>query len=108
MLTTKQKQTKLNLQMREILGNAYSFVRGRQYTASIANITYEELLDAAIHQIEGTEGRSDVRVPILDRIRKIKEEISQAVTTVKSIEPERWALDSDDFISADEAMNTSE
>jgi hypothetical protein len=31
-----KKQAQLNLQMREIIGNAYSFVRGRQYTETIS------------------------------------------------------------------------
>jgi hypothetical protein len=106
--STSKKQTKLNLQMREIIGRAYSFVRGRQYTETVANITYEELLDAAIDRIEGTKGRSDVRGTKLDRVNKIKEEISQAVDTVKKLPPNQWQLQNDESISADDAANTEE
>jgi hypothetical protein len=106
--STTKKQTKLNLQMREIIGRAYSFVRGCQYTETVANLTYEELLDAAIDRIEGTKGRSEVRSTKLDRIKKIKEEISQAVDTVKKLPPQQWQLQNDESISAEEAMNTEE
>jgi hypothetical protein len=106
--STKSKQTKLNLQMREILGNAYGFVRGREYTKSVANITYEQLLDAAIDRIEGTKGRSDVRDTILDRVKKIKEEISTAVDTVKKRPPHEWVIESDDKSSKEDMANTEE
>lgn len=106
--STEKKQTKLNLQMREVIGRAYSFVRGRQYTETVANITYEELLDAAIDRIEGTKGRSEVRSTKLDRIAKIKDEISQAAETVKSLPPNHWQLQNEESVSAEEAMNTEE
>ena len=102
------KQKKLNLQMREIISNAYAFVRSREYTQTIANITYEELLDKAIDRIEGTKGRSDVRGTRLDRVNKIKQEVAQAVETVKKQPPSAWALDNDDRIDPADAMNTKE
>jgi len=106
--TANKKQTKLKMQMREVLGNAYSFVRGRQYTETISNLTYEELLDAAIDRIEGTKGRSSVRGTILDRIKKIKEEVANAVATVKKQPPEYWTLESDDRVKPPDAQNTPE
>jgi hypothetical protein len=102
------KQTKLNLKMREMLASAYGFVRGRQYTDSIANITYEELLDKAIGRIEGTKGRSDVRATKLDRIKKIKNEIAQAITTVKSKPPSAWKIENDDRVQSQDKQNTKE
>lgn len=106
--STAKRQSKLNLQMREVIGRAYAFVRGRQYTETVANITYEELLDAAIDRIEGTKGRSDVRATKLDRVDSIKQEISQAVDTVKSLPPNSWQLQNEESVSAEEAMNTEE
>jgi len=102
------QQTKLNLKMRELLANAYGFVRGRQYRDSIANITYEELLDKAIGRIEGTQGRSEVRATKLDRIKKIKNEIAQAVTTVKSKPPSAWKIENDDRVNETDKQNTKE
>jgi len=94
--------------MREVLGNAYGFVRGRQYTETIANITYEELLDAAIDRIEGVKGRSDVRGTKLDRVISIKDEITQAVDTVKKLPPNQWQLQNEESTSEEDAMNTEE
>lgn len=106
--TANKQQTKLKMQMREILGNAYSFVRGRQYTKTISNITYEELIDAAIDRIEGTQGVTNVRSTIKDRVKKIKEEIVQAVDTVKKQPPSYWQIESDDRVEPADAQNTEE
>ena len=105
---TVSKQTKLNLQMREILSNAYVFVRGRQYTETVANITDEEMLDKAIDRIEGTEGRSEVRSNKLDRVKKIKEEVATAVTTVKKRPPQEWVIEGDNKVEPDDRQNTEE
>lgn len=94
--TPQSAQTKLNLQMREILGNAYAFVRSREYTKTVANLTFEELIDAAIARIEGTQGRTELRPTLLERIAKIKNEIAGAVTTVKSKPPNEWVIASQD------------
>jgi hypothetical protein len=106
--STKEKQGKLSMQMREVLSNAYSFVRGRQYTEQMANITYEELLDEAINRIEGTKGRTELRPTLLERITHIKEEVSQAVDTVKKKPPSYWTIENDDRISEEDATNTKE
>lgn len=106
--STPSKQAQLSLKMREILGNAYAFVRGAQYTQTIANITYEELLDRAIGRIEGTKGQSEVRTTRLARVRKIKEEIGKAVTTVKSKPPSFWKIENDSRVDKKDAQNTKE
>lgn len=105
-LTQKQKQTQLNLQMREILGNAYGFIRGREYTKSFANITYEELLDAAIEKIGTANMPTGNRPSILERIAKIQNEIAAAVKTVKSQPPSSWVLAStDNNLTTDQLAN---
>jgi hypothetical protein len=108
MAKTAAKQNKLNLQMREILADAYGFVRGRQFTETFANITYEELLDKAIDRIEGTKGRSDVRSTKLDRVKKIKESVKIAVTTVKARPPREWAIEGDQALDSKDSQNTAE
>lgn len=106
--SVKAKQNSLNMQMREILANSYAFVRGRQYNMSIANITYEELLDAAIDKIEGMTGRSDIRGTLLDRVQKIKQEITQAVDTVKKQPPAYWVIENDSRVKPEDSANTEE
>jgi hypothetical protein len=83
-------------------------VRGRQFTEQLANVTYEELLDAAIDRIEGTKGRTEVRPTLLERIKMIKEEVVQAVDTVKKKPPSYWTIENDGRISAEDATNTKE
>ena len=106
--STKERQKRLNLQLRETLANAYTFIRSRQYTESVANITYEELLDQAVGRIEGTEGRNEVRSTKLERVQKIKSEISQAVATVKSRPPQEWAIEGDENVAEEDRANTPE
>lgn len=106
--STPSKQTKLNLKMREILGDAYGFVRGREYTRQIANTTYEQLLDRAIHAIEGTKGQNEVRATKIERIAKIKTEVANAVATVKKRPPESWAIESDSRVDSKDLVNTEE
>lgn len=106
--STKTKQGKLSMQMREILAEAYAFVRGRQYMETAANLTYEELLDEAINRIEGTKGRKEIRSTLLERVQKIKQDISTAVDTVKSKPPYYWTIENDDRISEKDAANTKE
>jgi hypothetical protein len=106
--TAEKKQLKLNLKLRETLGSAYAFVRGREYTRQTANITYEQLLDRAIHAIEGTAGQSEVRGSKLSRVMKLKEEVGKAVTTVKSKPPEAWVIESDSRTEKEDAANTKE
>lgn len=92
----KTAQKKLNLAMRDIIGSAYGFVRGREYTKQMANVTYEQLIDEAIDHIEGTPGKATLRPTLLARIAKIKSEIEGAVKTVKSKSVNYWALDNQD------------
>jgi hypothetical protein len=51
------QKTKLNLQIREVLGDAYSFILGEKFTASVSTINLETLMQEQINQIEGTDGR---------------------------------------------------
>jgi len=103
----KETQKKLNLAMREIINNAYSFVRSREYTKQLANVSYEQLLDEAIEAIEGTPGKVPLRPKALERVKKIKEEITKAVDTVKARPPNEWVL-SEDIQEKEDNVNTSE
>jgi|WetSurSiteA1Bulk_404760.scaffolds.fasta_scaffold22671_2 hypothetical protein len=100
----KTAQKQLNLRMREIINNAYAFVRSREYTKQVANISYEQLLDDAIDAIEGTPGKKPLRPRALERIQKLKAEIVDAVTQVKAKPPTDWALSED----PQENVNTPE
>lgn len=87
-------QKKLSLAMREILGDAYGFIRGRMYTKQVSMISFEQLIDEAINRIEGTKGTTEIRGTLLSRIERIAKEAEAAINTVKKQPPSAWALDS--------------
>ena len=97
------EQRKLNLKMRGILNDAYSFVRGREFTKKLGNITYEQLVDEAIDRIDGTPGKQPLRPTLLTRIASLKADIKTAVATVSKKSINYWSLD-----NQDENVNTDE
>lgn len=105
---SKSKQDKLNQQMREILASAYGFIRGREATKGFSSLTYDQLLDSAIGRIEGTDGRGEVRATLLDRIDRIKNEIVEAVKTVKERPPHEWVIEGSDTNTKEDYANTEE
>jgi hypothetical protein len=72
-----------NLKYRTILNRAYSFVLGKQYTQTASALTYEELADLQIEQIEG-EGTS-LRPNELTRVEAIKTEMEDIIDTLKGL-----------------------
>ena len=99
----------MNQNMRQILNDAYAFVRGCDYNQTVANLTYEELLDAAIDRIEGTSASTgNVRSTKLQRIAKIKSDISSAVDTIRSKPPSAWVMNNSDAVQPDDNVNTPE
>lgn len=106
--TMVKKQDFLKLEMRRILGDAYAFVRGSEYTKTAAAITYEQMIDEAINDIEGTKGRKDDRATKLERIKRIKQEVSTAVTTVKKRDADEWGFDGQPDLDKEDLANTAE
>ena len=98
----------MNQNMRQILNDAYAFVRGCDYNQTVANLTYEELLDAAIDRIEGTANSGNVRSTKLDRITKIKNDLVSAVETIKSKPASAWVANNADAVQPDDSVNTPE
>ena len=99
----------MNQNMRQILNDAYAFVRGCDYNQTVANITYEELLDAAIDRIEGTStDTGNVRSTKLQRIAKIKGDLVSAVDTIKAKPASAWVANNADAVQLDDSVNTPE
>ena len=99
----------MNQNMRQILNDAYAFVRGCDYNQTVANITYEELLDAAIDRIEGTStDTGNVRSTKLQRIAKIKGDLVSAVDTIKAKPASAWVANNADAVDPDDSVNTPE
>lgn len=99
------KKTKLNLQIREILGRAYSFVLGEKFTTSVSTVNLETLMQEQINQIEGTDGKTDIRMNKKDELEKMVTDVKEAVKTVKKLPPRSFSIDSED--RKDGNVNTS-
>jgi len=90
------KKTKLNLQLREVLGDAYAFVLGERLTASISAVSLEKLMQEQINQIEGTDGKTDIRLNKKDALTRLTTKISEVVRTVKKLPSSSFSLSSED------------
>jgi len=99
------KKTKLNIQIREIMNDAYAFVLGEKFTASVSSVTLETLMRERIEQIKGTEGKTSIRLNMKDRVERLMDRISQAVTTAKSLPPSAFSLSAEDKTKGN--VNTS-
>lgn len=75
-----EKQAKSD-QMREAVAAAYAFVQGQETTEAFSTITFEEVLDRQIATLEGPG--TDVRPCVLDRIKRVKEELFAAIEEIK-------------------------
>jgi hypothetical protein len=90
------KKTKLNLQVRDILADAYSFVLGEKFTASVSSVSLETLMQEQINQIEGTDGKTDIRNNKRGALTKLVNGISEVVRVVKELPPSSFSVDTED------------
>ena len=107
--TTKgiDDKTTSNLNMRQIVNDAYAFVRGNDFNKYVSHLTYEELLSLAIDRIDGSQSGSAVRSPRVARIAQIKSSIATAVDTIMKKPPSAWVIQGED-VQPEDAANTSE
>ena len=100
-------KTKLSLQLREILGAAYSFVQGRQFTDSVSTVTLEVLMKDQIDDIKGTPKISG-KLNKLAEIDKIVTDTTKAVEEVKKVPPQTFQAAVKDATRSDANVNTPE
>lgn len=87
-MTTEQSKNEeaakeeLSDQLRRSVANAYAFVQGQETTESFSSLTFEDVLDAQIERIEGPG--TDIRPNVLDRIRKVKSDMLEAIASIKA------------------------
>lgn len=92
----KAKKTKLNLQVREILGNAYAFVLGEKFTASVSTVNLETLMQEQINQIEGTDGKTEIRPNKIEELDRMVNGVTDVVKVVKKLPPRTFSVDTED------------
>ena len=100
-------KTKLSMQLREILGAAYSFVQGRQFTESVSTVTLEVLMKDQIDDIKGTP-KIPGRLNKLAEIDKIVTDTTKAVEEVKKVPPEVFQAAVKDATQKNANVNTPE
>lgn len=106
MADTKQKD--LIASVRDAISDAYGFVRGAQYTKQVAQTTYEQLVDAAIASIKGTEGVATTRPCKLDRIQAVRDSLTAAVKAVQGTPMDSWVWGTDQDVANKDKANTPE
>jgi hypothetical protein len=92
----ESKKTKINLQLREALGNAYTAIMGDLYARSIAVVTLESMMREQVNDIEGTDGTTAIRLNKLDTVDKIVNEAIAAINTAKNLSPEYFKISASD------------
>jgi len=92
-VSPEAQQTQLNLQIRTVLGEAYAFLVGEQYAESIAAVSLETLMREQIDQIQGTSGRTSIRLNQIDRIDRMLAQLSQVVDAVTALPPEAFQIE---------------
>lgn len=88
----KVLSTKLNLQFRQILADAYSFVQGERFTASVSSVNLETLMAEQIEQIEGTDGKTSIRLNKKDEVTRLINQTTKAVAAVKKMDPTAFTV----------------
>lgn len=95
------RKTRLNLQMRETLGEAYAVVMGARYAEQVSSVTLEQLMQEQINIIEGTDGTTSIRRNKVDEVDRIVESTKKVVEQAKKKHPSEFAIDVDDRASED-------
>lgn len=76
--------------IRSTLAAGFAFVRGRETTASLASITFEENVSKAIADIN--EDESDIRVSKLTRIRNLKQSVVDSIDQARQMSADLFTV----------------
>ena len=70
-------------QLRATLASGFAFVRSREVTTSVASVTFEEAVEAAVAAINVDE--SDIRVSKLTRVQNLKAAVAAVVEQARAM-----------------------
>lgn len=84
----KKLQEQLHLSQRRAINNAYASLQGQKTAETFAAFTFEEAVDAQIERIEGKDTQNHPN--LLNRLERIRGELSQAVAELKDVPPETF------------------
>ena len=91
------KKTKLNLQIRQIMGDAYSFVLGEKFVDQINAVTLESLMAEQINLVEGSDGVTAIRRNKKDALEHLTTQVETAVAQLKKIPPKEFKIEADEW-----------
>lgn len=78
-----------NLELRKALNDAYAAVEGAKTVQSFNAVTFEDLADQQIARIAGKD--TPTRPNELNRIKRVLNNVVQAVAKIKALPPESFA-----------------
>lgn len=78
-----------NLKLRTAISDAYAAVEGYKSVQTFNAITFEDLADQQIERISGKDSQS--RPNELNRVKRVVENLKQAVAQIKTLPPEAFA-----------------
>lgn len=78
----------LALRMRQVVSDAYAFVRGRETVASFSATTFEDLAQQQITRLTGRG--TDTRPNSIARVQKIQSEIENFAVQIKNTPPDAF------------------
>ena len=92
--SAEAKKSKLSIKLRETMSTAYSAVMGTRYAYSVSTVTLEAMMREQIEEIEGEDGKTDIRPNKLETVEQIVNSLKEAVAAAKKIPPESFTLES--------------
>jgi hypothetical protein len=87
-VSAERKKQADQMKMRRALDDAYGALEGQKNIQSFTAFTFEEALDNQIERISGTSSR--LRPNELDRVSKVRENLTEAITAIKKAPPESF------------------
>lgn len=85
-----KKQQQQNLELRQALADAYSFVESSKSIQTFSALTFEDLVDQQIDQISGSG--TPTRPNKIDRISNIATNLTQAIAKIKALPPDAFQV----------------
>ena len=75
------------------MSSAYSAVMGSRYAHSVSTVTLEAMMREQIEEIEGSDGKTPIRMNKLDQVEKIVQSLKDAVATAKKLPIEAFKIE---------------
>lgn len=95
----KVKKTKLNLQIRHIMGDAYSFILSEKFIDQVNAVSLESLMSEQINLVEGSDGVTAIRMNKKSALEKLVTQLTTAAAQLKKIPPKAFKVEADERAS---------